>query len=132
MRRQIPALKPTSERVNGAEREWRLMAGLGRMCVSRLRAFHLSGEGSQRSKNPKVPDLSDGRRPAQDEFGDVLGQECSRDVAWDPVYDLRWNLKDERARIAFEAVFVADSIIHVCAGRPVALQVVDVAFDERF
>jgi hypothetical protein len=29
-------------------------------------------------------------------------------------------------------VFVADSVIHVCVGRLVALQVVDVAFDMRF
>jgi hypothetical protein len=85
------------------------------MRISQLRPFHRSAGTEQGLKNPKVPDFSNGRRPAQDEFDDVLGQECARDVARNPVYELRWNLKDERARIAFEAVFVADSVIHVCA-----------------
>ncbi len=81
------------------------------MRISQLRAFHLPAGGTWRSENPKVPDLADGRRPAQDEFGDVLGQECARHVARNSVYELRRNLNDERVRIAFEAVFVADSVI---------------------
>ena len=67
-----------------------------------------------------MPDFSDGRRTTQDEFGDVFGQECARDVARNPVYELRRNQNDERVRIVLEAVFVTDAVIHVCAGRPVA------------
>jgi hypothetical protein len=73
----------------------------------------LSAGGSQRSENPKVPDFSHGWRSAQDEFRNVLGQERARDVASNPVYELRWNLNDEHVRIAFQAVLVSDPVVRM-------------------
>jgi hypothetical protein len=90
------------------------------MRISQLRLFNLSAGGSSRSEHPKVPDFPDARRPAEDEFCDVLGQECSRDVARNPAYELRRNVNDERGRIALEAVFVTDAVIHMGMSWPVA------------
>lgn len=52
-----------------------------------VRLLRLFAGGSSRSENPKVPDFPHGRRPAQDVFCDVLGQECARDVASNSVYE---------------------------------------------
>jgi hypothetical protein len=60
------------------------MAGMGQMRSSQLRVCLRR----PRSKNSKIADFSDARRPAEDEFCDVLGQECAADVARNPVYEL--------------------------------------------
>jgi hypothetical protein len=89
------------------------------MRISQLRLFHLFAGGSSRSEHPKVPDFSHGWRPVQDEFRNVLGQECARNVAGDSFYELRRNLNNERVRIALEAVFVTDAVIHMGMSWPV-------------
>jgi hypothetical protein len=77
---------------------------------------HFTG-GAWHSENPKIPDFSDGWRPTEDEFCDVLGQERAGDIARNSFYELRRNLTDERVRIAFQAVLVTDSIFHMCMVR---------------
>jgi hypothetical protein len=42
--------------------------------------------GQWHSENPKVPNFSDGWRPAEDEVGDVLGQERAGNVTGNPFY----------------------------------------------
>jgi hypothetical protein len=73
---------------------------------------------SSSSEYSQIPDFSDCWRPAQDEVSDVLGQQRPGDVRGDAFYELRRNLNDERVRLAFEAVLVTDSVIHVSMQRP--------------
>lgn len=63
-------------------------------------------------KNPHVPDLADSRRALQDQIGDVFGHQCAGHVVRDICDELRRYVNNERVGIAFEAVFVADSVVH--------------------
>lgn len=80
----------------------------------------VSAGGAWCSENSKVPDFSDTRGSAEDEFCDVLGQECARDVSRNFAYELRRNLNDERVRIAFQAVLLANSVVHMGMVRSLA------------
>lgn len=75
----------------------------------------MSAANSLHLENPKVPNTSDCRRPAQDEDSDVLRQERAGNIRGHISYELRGNLNDERVRGALQAMLVADSVIHVGA-----------------
>lgn len=53
-----------------------------------VRELVLSGANSLRLENPKIPNASDCWRPAQDEVGDVLGQERAGNSRWDIHHEL--------------------------------------------
>ena len=65
----------------------------------------------------QVTNLSDLRRAFQDEIGDVFRQKRSRDVCRYVVDELRGHVNDEVVRVALEAVFVCDAVLHGQARR---------------
>lgn len=77
----------------------------------------------------QIPDFPDCWRPAQDEVSDVLGHQSPGNIRGNTFYELRRNLHDERVRLALEAVFVTDSVIHVSMARMTRWGRSYVAFD---
>jgi len=50
-----------------------------------------SGEEDDELQDPQIPNLSDLRRTAQDQFGDVLGKQCTRNIRGYVFDNLRRN-----------------------------------------
>ena len=66
------------------------------------------------SENPEMPDLPDLGRALQDQVGDVLGEECARQISRYSFDELRWNVDDEFVRFILQAVFITDAVVHDC------------------
>lgn len=71
-----------------------------------------SGEEDDDLQDPQIPNLADLRRTAQDQFGDVLGKQRTRNIRGYVFDNLRRNLHDKVIWGRLQAVLVGNVVIH--------------------